>query len=124
MIKRHNNNQLKDFIMSKLQAAIDIVKGQTDKKAALSLIQETLGVTRANASVYLFKANKALGLTLTEVPVEVKPEVVAVATPTREYSELERSEYTANMAERTLQDLSLMSIDEYFEMKQNLMALA
>lgn len=110
--------------MSKLDTAVEIAKANPDKKTALQAIQEDLGVTRANASVYLHKAYKLIGTapstppaTKIEKPVEVKPAVV------RDFNESQTAEYTTAMAERTLQGLSTMSIDEYFDMMDNLKEL-
>lgn len=46
--------------MTKLEIAIELVKSNADKKAALEAIVEELGVTRANAFVYWSKAQKSL----------------------------------------------------------------
>lgn len=66
--------------MSKLEAAIEIIKANSDKKVALDTIVEELGVTRANAFVYWSKAAKSLGL---EAPVRIaKEKAVKVARKT------------------------------------------
>lgn len=107
--------------MSKLQTAIEIVKANSDKKAALELIQSTLGVTRTNASVYLFKANKALASqNPTQEPVVEIINTVVAETPAKEYTQDQTAEYNEAMAERVLRGLSPMTIDEYFEMSANL----
>lgn len=46
--------------MTKLEIAIELVKSNADKKAALEAIVEELDVTRANAFVYWSKAQKVL----------------------------------------------------------------
>lgn len=112
--------------MSKLNQAIEIVKANSDKKAALSAIQETLKVTRANASVYLFKAMKAIGTPVADTP-KVEKQVkapVEVKASTRTFTEEDNIEYENAMAEREASGFSSMSIDEYFDMKSNLAALA
>lgn len=111
--------------MSKLNQAIEIVKVTPDKKAALTAIQEALGVTRANASVYMFKAIKAIGAPAKPVKVE-KKEVAPepVSAPTLNFTDTDKAEYEAAMAERTKSGFSVMQIQEYFEMKNNLAALA
>lgn len=50
----------KENTMSKLNVAIELVKSNQDKKAALDAIVQELGVTRANAFVYWSKAQKTL----------------------------------------------------------------
>lgn len=109
--------------MSKLQTAIEIVSEcKGDKQAALLKIQNTLNVTRANASVYLFKANKALEVVIDQSQETAAPEVVEVvqAVPGKTFTEKQHEEYRLAMAERVMRDLSVMSIDEYFEMTENL----
>jgi len=112
--------------MNKLETAIEIVKaGNGDKKLLLADIQNALGVTRANASVYLFKANKVIE---TGEPVEVKEtKVKAVKVePTVEFevSEEDQLAYHESMAERSASGLSVMSIQEWKEMTENLKAFA
>lgn len=63
----------KEKTMSKLEAAIEIVKANPEKKVALDVIVETLGVTRANAFVYWSKAMK--GMCETPVNKEAKASV-------------------------------------------------
>jgi hypothetical protein len=109
--------------MSKLQTSIDIVKANPDKKIALAAIQEALGVTRANASVYLFKAKKAIdsegsGYTAPVVEEVKEPEV------DRNYSSEQQQEYNDAMEHRASQGHSKMSINEYFDMMENLQAIA
>lgn len=112
--------------MSKLNQAIEIVKANPEKKAALTAIQEALNVTRANASVYLFKAMKAIDAPATKAPkAEKKVEApVEVKAPTRDFSEDEQAEFKAAMAERADAGFSPMTIEDYFDMKSNLAALA
>lgn len=57
--------------MSKLNVAIEIVKANSDKKAAIEAIMEELSVTKANAFVYWTKAAKATG---TEAPKRIAKE--------------------------------------------------
>lgn len=111
--------------MSKLNQAIEIVKANPDKKAALTAIQEALGVTRANASVYMFKAMKAIGAPSKPVKVE-KTEVAPepVSAPTRDFTDIDKAEYEAAMVERAKFGFSPLEIQEYFEIKSNLAALA
>ena len=113
--------------MSNLLTAIEIVKAcKGEKKACLEAIQTELNVTRANASVYLFKANKALAAKASEPEVQVsevsKP--VAVSKPDVEYSAEDYAEYATAMDERANQDLSPMEIGEYFVMMDNLQVFA
>ena len=113
--------------MSNLLTAIEIVKAcNGDKKASLEAIQAQLNVTRANASVYLFKANKALATKAPE-PVVETPKVlklVAVSKPAVTYSDEDYAEYATAMDERANQDLSPMEIGEYFVMMENLKEFA
>jgi len=110
--------------MSKLNTAIEIVKSNPgDKKAILSAIETQLGVTRANASVYLFKAMKAL---------DVQPSKVVAETPSQseepeqeyELSDEDHLEYAKDMKERKKNGLSQMTIQEWKGMTENLKALA
>ena len=112
--------------MNKLETAIEIVKaGNGDKKLLLANIQNSLGVTRAHASVYLFKAHKVIEA---GEPVEVKEtkvEAVKVEPVVEfEVSEEDQLTYHESMAERSASGLSVMSIQEWLEMNENLKAFA
>jgi len=112
--------------MNKLETAIEIVKaGNGDKKLLLANIQNSLGVTRANASVYLFKANKVIEA---GEPVEVKEtkvkDVKAAPVVEVELTEEDQLAYHESMAERSAAGLSVMSIQEWKEMTENLKAFA
>lgn len=114
--------------MSKLQSAIDIVKSfEGDKKDLLILIESSLGVTRANASVYLFKANKAIaaGTAPAKKSKAKKAEAVVESTPVEyDITDEDQLAYQEAMAERKTAGLSTMSIQEWKEMSENLKALA
>lgn len=112
--------------MNKLQTAIEIVKaGNGDKKLLLANIQNALGVTRANASVYLFKANKVIEA---GEPVEVKePKAKPAKVEPKveiEVTDEDHLAYQESMAERSAAGLSVMSIQEWKEMTENLKAFA
>lgn len=110
--------------MSKLSTAIEIVKSNPgDKKATLSAIETQLGVTRANASVYLFKAMKALEDQPSNVVTET-PSQPEEPEPVYELSDEDHLEYAKDMSERKSNGLSQMSIQEWKSMTENLKALA
>lgn len=114
--------------MSKLAQAIEIVTtGQTnglDKKVILTEIQNTLGVSKGNASVYYFKARKSLESPKAETPVKApKTEKVAKKAEIKPVDEAESQAYEAEMADRKANGFSSMSFTEWKEMSDSLSTL-
>lgn len=111
--------------MSKLAQAIEIVtkareQGQ-DKKAILADIQNALGVSKGNASVYYFKARQSLD--------GAKPEPVAEA-PVQEVqedpgnvAEAELAAYEVEMADRESRGFTSMSFSEWKKMSDSIESL-
>lgn len=94
----------------------------------LDKICKELDITRANASVYLYKISKTASPATAPVEVEVrlkkekepeKPKVVI----DKPYTGTQILEFMNEMDERTANGYSVMTISEYFEMKKNLEVL-
>lgn len=105
--------------MSKLDQVIEIVKSfNGTKKELVSTIQKELNITRANASVYLYKATKVVSIPV-NTPV-IKEPVIEVTKEPRTLTPNQLEEYTQAMIERESNGFSTMSADDYFDMIENL----
>ena len=109
--------------MSKLDQVIDIVKSfNGNKKDLLDKIQTDLGITRSNASVYLFKASKQIDVP-DSTPVIEPTKVPEIVKERRILSQAQMIEYQLAMTERKNAGFSEMEADDYFDMVDNLKSL-
>lgn len=114
--------------MNKLEQVANIAKTFIgSKKELLDKIVQDLSITRANASVYLYKLSKQAP---TAKPVN-DPESQVKPKKTKEpdkplilidkaYTGKQILEYMSDMDYRQQNGYSFMSIAEYFEVKENL----
>lgn len=115
--------------MSKFDQVKSIVSNFSgSKKDLLDKICKELDISRANASVYIYKISKTASPAEAPVQVEVKlkkekePEKPKVFID-KPYTGTQILEFMKEMDERTANGYSVMTISEYFEMKKNLEVL-
>jgi len=114
--------------MTKLAQAIEIVISATknghDKKTMLTEIQNTLNVSKGNASVYLFKANLAIEADQVPAPVATVPKIVVKKIKEIEPTPEEEVEFQADMKVRESHGYETMSFTEWKTMSENLDSLS